>query len=112
MEAAPEPESIPPVGTGQRYSLPFVRYCHFQAERLKTIKPLANGPEDARAYNLLVVDYNARCSDFLYQAQDLALVEAEVSANNHFELARSCHRGEVNITNVGLVLQKRQNRDT
>ena len=81
LEAAPEPESIPPVGTGQRYALPFVRYCHFQAERLKTIKPLAQGPEDARAYNLLVVDYNARCSDFLYQAQDLALVEAEVSAN-------------------------------
>jgi hypothetical protein len=79
--AALEPEVIPPVGTGQRYSLPFVRYCHFQAARLKAIQPLAQGPEDARAYNLLVVDYNARCSDFLYQAQDLALVEAEVSAS-------------------------------
>ena len=67
LEAAPEPASIPPVGTGQRYALPFVRYCHFQAERLKTIKQLTNGPEDARSYNLLVVDYNARCADFLYQ---------------------------------------------
>jgi hypothetical protein len=79
--AAPEAEVIPPVGTGQRYSLPFVRYCHFQAERLKTVKQLAQGPEDARAYNLLVVDYNARCSDFLYQSQDLVSVVAEVGAN-------------------------------
>ena len=81
VEIAPEPESMPPVGTGQRYSLPFVRYCHFQAERLKAIQPLAQGAEDTRAYNLLVVDYNARCSDFLYQQQDQALVEAEVSAS-------------------------------
>jgi hypothetical protein len=58
-----------------------VRYCHFQAERLKTVKQLAQGPEDARAYNLLVVDYNARCSDFLYQSQDLVSVVAEVGAN-------------------------------
>ena len=72
---------MPPVGTGQRYSLPYVRYCYFQQERLKTIKELAQGPEDARSYNLLVVDYNARCSDFLYQSQDLLAVVAEITAN-------------------------------
>jgi hypothetical protein len=77
----PEPEIIPPVGAGGRYSLPYVRYCHFQQERLKTIKELAQGPDDARAYNLLVVDYNARCSDYLYQSQDLVAVVAEVTAN-------------------------------
>jgi hypothetical protein len=74
-------EEIPAVGTGQRYSLPYVRYCHFQQERLKVIKELAQSPEDVRAYNLLVVDYNSRCSDFLYQSQDLVTVVAEVTAN-------------------------------
>jgi hypothetical protein len=79
--SAPEAEIVPPVGTGQRYSLPYVRYCHFQQERLRSIKAWAQGAEDVRSYNLLVVDYNARCSDFLYQPQDLVAVVAEVSAN-------------------------------
>ena len=79
--SAPDEEAMPPVGTGQRYALPYVRYCQFQQERLKSIKELAKGPEDVRAYNLLVVDYNARCSDFLYQSQDLVTVAAEVAAN-------------------------------
>jgi hypothetical protein len=78
---APGEEAIPPVGTGQRYSLPYVRYCQFQQERLKIIKELAKSPEEVRAYNLLVVDYNARCSDFLYLQQDLVTAVAEVTAN-------------------------------
>src|SRR5258707_3102663 len=79
--SSPEEEVMQQVGTGQRYSVASVRYCHFQQERLKPIKELAQGPEDVRAYNLLVVDYNSRCSDFLYQPQDLVLVVAEVRAN-------------------------------
>jgi hypothetical protein len=79
--SGPDEEAMPPVGTGQRYGLPYVRYCQFQQERLKIIKELAKGPEDVRAYNLLVVDFNARCSDFLYQTQDLMTVAAEVAAN-------------------------------
>ena len=51
------------------------------SRRLKAIKDLAQGQEDARAFNLLVVDYNSRCSDFLYQPQDLVAVVADVSAN-------------------------------
>jgi hypothetical protein len=79
--SASDEEALPPVGTGQRYGLPYVRYCQFQQERLKSIKELAKGPEDVRGYNLLVVDYNARCSDFLYQSQDIVTVAAEVTAN-------------------------------
>jgi hypothetical protein len=73
-------EAKPPVGTGQRLALDGVRYCHFQKERLRIIKQEVQGPEDARAYNLLIVDYNSRCSDFFYQDDDLKLVLAEVSA--------------------------------
>ena len=74
------PETAPPVGTGQHLSLPGVRYCHYQAARLEIIKQAARSPEDVRAFNLLVVDYNSRCSDFFYQDKDLAQVNAEVAA--------------------------------
>jgi hypothetical protein len=73
-------ETVPPVGTGQHLALDGVRYCHFQQERLRFVKQQMQGPEDARAYNLLIVDYNSRCSDFFYQDNDLKTVLAEVEA--------------------------------
>jgi hypothetical protein len=45
------------------------------------MKRKAQGAEDIRAFNLLAVDYNSRCSDFFYQEGDLATVTAEVAAN-------------------------------
>ena len=57
-----------------------VRYCHFQQERLRFVKHQVQGPEDTRAYNLLIVDYNSRCSDFFYQDNDLKIVLVEVDA--------------------------------
>jgi hypothetical protein len=71
---------MPPVGSGQHLDLNAVRYCHFQQERLRFIKQQVQGPEDARAYNLLIIDYNSRCSDFFYQDSDLKTVLAEVEA--------------------------------
>lgn len=73
-------ELMPAVGTGQHLALAGVRYCHYQAERLRIIKEQAQSPEDIRAFNLLAVDYNARCSDFFYQENDLKRVMAEVAA--------------------------------
>jgi len=73
-------QTIPPVGTGQHLELDEVRYCHFQQERLRFIKQQVQRPEDARAYNLMIVDYNSRCSDFFYKDEDLKLVLTEVSA--------------------------------
>jgi hypothetical protein len=73
-------ETVPPIGTGQQLALEGVRYCHFQQERLNLLKPKVQGPDDARTYNLLIVDYNSRCSDYFYQDNDLKLVLAEVSA--------------------------------
>jgi hypothetical protein len=73
-------EMMPPIGTGQHLALDGVRYCHFQQERLNVLKPKVQGAEDARAYNLMIVDYNSRCSDIFYQDSDLKLVLAEVSA--------------------------------
>jgi hypothetical protein len=74
-------EIEPPVGTGQHFSLGNVRYCHFQEERLRILKEKVRGAEDTRAFNILVVDYNSRCSDFFYQDSDVAIVTAEIAAN-------------------------------
>jgi hypothetical protein len=74
-------EAMPQVGTGQHLSLEGVRYCHFQQERLRLVKQMIKRPEEARSFNLLIVDYNSRCSDYFYKDEDLRQVEAEVTAN-------------------------------
>ena len=74
-------EIEPPVGTGQHFSLANIRYCHFQEERLRIVKENVRSAEDTRAFNLLVVDYNSRCSDFFYQDSDVATVTAEIAAS-------------------------------
>ncbi|ANW00411.1 hypothetical protein LMTR13_09785 [Bradyrhizobium icense] len=75
-----EPELLPPVGNGQRFARGYVRFCRFQEERLRVVKQRVRGPEDIRAYNALANDYNSRCSDFLYQDEDLRVVKEEVIA--------------------------------
>jgi hypothetical protein len=84
-------ETVPPVGTGQHLELSAVRYCHYQEERLKLMKPDILGPDAVRAFNLLVVDYNSRCSDFFYKDGDLATVKAEI-VTNHQHLAAEAKR--------------------
>ena len=78
---ASDGERVPPVGKGQHFTLDNVRYCLFQEERLKIMKPDVQGPEAVRAFNLLVVDYNSRCSDFLYKDSDVEAVKAELRTN-------------------------------
>ena len=73
-------ETVPAVGTGQHLAIDGVRYCHFQEERLRTIKQELQGAQDARAYNLMIVDYNSRCSDYFFQDNDLKTVLAEVGS--------------------------------
>jgi hypothetical protein len=74
-------EVEPSVGAGQHFSLGNLRYCQFQEERLRVMKANVHGADDTRAFNLLAVDYNSRCSDYLYQDSDVAIVSAEVIAN-------------------------------
>ena len=79
--SAANPEIEPPVGTGQHFSLGNIRYCQFQEERLRIMKSLVRGAEDTRAFNLLAVDHNSRCSDFFFRDSDVAVVKAELAAN-------------------------------
>ncbi len=75
-----EPEVIPPVSKGEHFKRDFVRYCHFQEERLRVIKQQVQGREDIQAYNMLANDYNSRCSNFYYLDEDLRIVTEEVKA--------------------------------
>ncbi|WKA30612.1 hypothetical protein [Bradyrhizobium roseum] len=79
-QANAEPELLPPAGNGQRFTREYVRYCHFQEERLRVVKQRVRAPEDVRAYNALATDYNSRCANFFYQDEDLRLVKEEVIA--------------------------------
>lgn len=74
------PELLPAVGKGQRLALEYIRYCHFQEERLRIVKQHVRSAEDIGAYNALAGDYNSRCSDFYFQDQDLAIVKSEMIA--------------------------------
>ncbi|SIO46220.1 hypothetical protein SAMN05443247_05702 [Bradyrhizobium erythrophlei] len=75
-----EPEVIPPASKGEHFKQDFVRYCHFQEERLRVIKQHVQGREDIQAYNMLANDYNSRCSNFYYLDEDLKIVTEEVKA--------------------------------
>jgi hypothetical protein len=76
-----EPESLPAASRGKRYAREYVRYCHYQEERLRIVKQHVQGQEDIRAYNALATDYNARCADYFFQDEDLSVVKQEVIAN-------------------------------
>ena len=80
LRAADEVDSLPPASRGQRYPLQYVRYCHYQQERLRIVKQQIQNQDDIRAYNALASDYNSRCADYFYQDEDLRTVEAEVIA--------------------------------
>ena len=89
--ASPGTETMPPIGTGQHLAVEGVRYCNFQKERLRLIKQMIKRPEEARSYNLMIVDYNSRCSDFFYKDDDLKQVEAEIKANKNILEADARH---------------------
>jgi hypothetical protein len=84
-------ETMPTIGTGQHLTVEGVRYCNFQKERLRLIKQMLKRPEEARSYNLMIVDYNSRCSDFFYKDEDLKQVEAEIKANKNILEADARH---------------------
>jgi hypothetical protein len=79
--ALADDEVAPAVGTQQHLTLANLRYCKFQEERIRLIKPAVKTAEDTRAFNLLVVDYNSRCSDFLYRDGDVSIVQIELIKN-------------------------------
>ena len=90
LESSDE-EVAPAVGTQQHMTLANLRYCKFQEERIRLIKPAVKTAEDTLAFNLLAVDYNSRCSDFLYRDSDASIVQIEL-VNNRQRFAVDAER--------------------
>lgn len=70
-------EIAPPQGREIDLTRANLRYCHFQKERLLLIKRQVSRLEDVDAFNTLANDYSSRCTDFLYQEEDMKVVRAQ-----------------------------------
>ena len=99
-----EPELLPAVGKGQRFSREYVRYCQFQEERLRVVKQQVRGPEDIRAYNALANDYNSRCADFFYQDEDHPACEGR----SHRQTKTSRSRRRAHSLNLAMAQGRRR----
>jgi peptidoglycan hydrolase-like protein with peptidoglycan-binding domain len=71
-------EVMPPIGSGNLLTRPNIRYCRYQKARLKSIEGDLRSAYETGEFNKLADDYNARCSNFRYQENDLRVVEEEV----------------------------------
>lgn len=77
IEPVDTSESRPPIGSGNLLSRANIRYCRYQKARLKSIEGDLRSPYETDEFNKLADDYNARCSNFRYQENDLRVVEEE-----------------------------------
>lgn len=78
VEPVDTSEVKPPIGSGNLFSRSNIRYCRYQKARLKSIEGDLRNPYEIDEFNKLADDYNARCSNFRYQENDLRVVEEEV----------------------------------
>jgi hypothetical protein len=75
-------EDMPPIGSGRTLTRNQVRYCVFQGDRLDYIRPLTTTNSHIDRFNLLVDDFNRRCSSFRYTSGVLQAVEREAAARS------------------------------
>ena len=78
----PYQEDIPPVGSSLSLTRPQVRYCIFQGSRLDYIRMMTATNYQIDRFNVLIDDYNQRCSNFSYVSGVLQSVQGEVSSRS------------------------------
>ncbi|HKY97278.1 MAG TPA: hypothetical protein VJL35_05430 [Gemmatimonadaceae bacterium] len=80
-EPAESYESKPPGGSGHILSGSQIRYCLAELARIDGARKILDGAEDAQVdrFNLLVNDWNYRCSDFKYRDGTLGIIQAEIA---------------------------------
>jgi hypothetical protein len=74
------PEELPVAGHGLILSTNEVRYCTFQARRLKYMREHVKEDEAVRHFNGLVGDFNARCANFRFLDNALEKTTREADA--------------------------------
>jgi hypothetical protein len=72
-------EDRPPIGTGLNFTQANIRYCEFQGIRLEALRSLVSSA-DVSAFNVLIEDWNSRCSRYRYRPSDKNPIDAEVVA--------------------------------
>jgi len=76
-------ETVPPAGTGNTLSRAEIRYCLAEEIRLQGAQGVLNRTkgDDIARFNVMVDDYNSRCSRFRYRSGDIETARGEVEPN-------------------------------
>ncbi|MDR0816758.1 MAG: hypothetical protein LBN28_05155 [Desulfovibrio sp.] len=71
---------IPPVGSGKILSSQQIRWCVREKIRVEAIKPRVDSysEKSVNYFNVLVENYNSRCSSFKYRSNNLNLARNDV----------------------------------
>ncbi len=72
-------EVAPPIYSTGSLSLPQLRYCLRQDERLEYARDMADGYAQQSRFNSAVSDFNSRCGSFRYDQSDMAKARAELA---------------------------------
>ncbi len=75
-----EEESAPPAYIAGALSLPQLRYCLRQDERLKYARPLTRSYAQTSRFNSAISDFNSRCGSFRYDYSDMATARTEIAS--------------------------------
>lgn len=76
---AGDEEIAPPADVYGALSLPQLRYCLRQDERLELARSMLAGYAQEMRFNAAVSDFNARCGSFRYDLGDMAIVRSELA---------------------------------
>lgn len=71
-------EEVAPSYGGGTLSLPQLRYCIRQGERLDAARSMVDSFQQQSKFNAAVTDYNTRCGSFQYDHRDMATVRSEI----------------------------------
>jgi hypothetical protein len=77
IPADTQEEVAPPYGGGS-LSLPQLRYCIRQGERMDAARSMVYSYQQQSKFNAAVTDYNTRCGSFQYDHRDMATVRSEI----------------------------------
>jgi hypothetical protein len=71
-------QEVAPSYGGGTLSLPQLRYCIRQGERLDAARSMVDSFQQQSNFNAAVTDYNTRCGSFQYDHRDMATVRSEI----------------------------------
>ncbi len=71
-------EEVAPSYGGGALTLPQLRYCIRQGERLNAARSMVESYQQQNNFNAAITDYNTRCGSFQYDRQDIETVRSEL----------------------------------